>query len=229
MIQAVFTEIVDGDEAAVRSRIEKDPKLVNAVATGSPKKYVGQSVLQVAIRTGRFGIARMLLEAGSDPAFVDAKSPTGWTKSVLHDAAVAAVMRSRWSRRTFDAQSEPVWKTVEVEKHDEAYAMLVALIDAGADPTAEDSLGATPLGRAIHAAHDVLPRRNDERPELVDGRPLTRELLDDLTRIFALLRSHGADPDEVDTQFGTPLTHHYRHELVGKILAGTAEPDAASA
>lgn len=226
-MQAIFTEIVDGDQESVRARIEKDPSLVNAVATGTPKKYTGQSSLQVAIRTGQFGIARMLLDQGSDPNFSDVKSPTGWSKSVLHDAAVAAVMRSRWSRRTFDADSEKVWTVAEIEKHDEGYELLVALIDAGADATAADSKGSTPLGHAVRAAHGVLPRRNDEKPELSDGKPLTPELVDDLTRIFELLKAHGADPERIEPQIKKPLADFYRHELVGKFLTGQVEPDTA--
>lgn len=214
-MQAIFTDIVEGDEASVRERIEKDPSLVDAVATGSPKKYVGQSVLQVAIRMGEFDIAKLLLEKGSDPAFVDVKSPTGWSRSVIHDAAVAAVMRSRWSRRPAD------------EKHERSYEFLVALLEAGADATAEDSKGSTPLAHAVRAAHDVLPRRNDEKPELSDGKPFTPELFADLTRVFDLLKAHGADPDRVEPQLGKAPAYHYRHELVGKILAGTAEPDSA--
>lgn len=226
-MQSIFKHIVAGDEASVRALVEKDSALANAVATGSPKKYVGQSALQVAIRTGRFDIATLLLERGADARFVDVTTPDEWSKSVLHDAAVAAVMRSRWSRRTFTADSEPVWRIAEVERHDQAYQMLVALIEAGADATAVDSLGATPLGRAVHAAHDVLPRRNDERRELSNGQPLTAELVDDLTRIFALLIEHGADPHEIEPQMGAPLAHHYRHELVGRFLVGTVEPDPA--
>lgn len=214
-MQAIFTDIVNRDEESVLARIEEDPNLVNAVATGSPKKYVGQSVLQVAIRMGEFGIARLLLDKGSDPAFVDVKSPTGWSRSVIHDAAVGAVMRSRWSRRPAD------------EKHERSYEFPVALIEAGADATAEDSKGSTPLAHAVRAAHDVLPRRNDEKPELSDGKPFTPELLADLTRVFDLLKAHGADPDRVEPQLGKSPAYHYRHELVGKILAGTAVADAS--
>lgn len=173
-------------------------------------------------------VRRELLDKGSDPNFSEVNPPDGWVKTVLHDAAVAAVMRSRWSRRTFNAESEQVWKAVEVEKHDESYELLVALIDAGAVVAATDSMGATPFGRAIHAAHDVLPRRNDEKPESVDGRPLTPELVHDLARIFALFTAHGADATEVEPQFEMPLADFYRHELVGKFLVGAVEPDPAS-
>ena len=74
-MQAIFKDIVDGDEESVRARIEKDPSLVDAVASGAPKKYAGQSPLQVAIRTAQFGIAKLLLEKGSDPNFADVTSP----------------------------------------------------------------------------------------------------------------------------------------------------------
>lgn len=224
-MQAIFKDIVDGDEESVRARIEKDPALVDAVATGTPKQYAGQSPLQVAIRTGQFSIAKMLLGKGSDPNFADVKSPSGWAKSVLHDAAVAAVMRSRWSRRTFNADSEKVWSIAETARSEDSFEVLVALVDAGADVTAEDSKGATPLGHAVRAAHGVLPRRQDDKPELSDGMPLTRELVDDLTRIFELFTSRGADPEKVEPQLDKSLASYYRLELVGKFLTGQVEPD----
>ena len=228
-MQAIFKEIVDGEDQKVRDRITKDPSLVNLVATGQPKQYAGQSALQVAVRTGAFALARFLLENGADANFADTDSPSGWAKSVLHDAAVAAVMRSRWVKMTINKNSEKEWSVRNSGADaDEAFETLVTLLDAGAVVDAVDSKGATPLGRAALTANDVLPRRRDDQPERNDDRPLNPELVHDLSRIFEALMSRGADPDQVEPQLDMSLTQYYAHRLVGKFLAGEAQPDPAS-
>lgn len=228
-MQSLFTEIVDGDGQKVRDRIAKDPALVNLVATGQPKQYAGQSALQVAVRTGAFDLARFLLENGADANFADTASPSGWAKSVLHDAAVAAVMRSRWVRMTINKNSEKEWNLRNSEADaDDAFQTLVALLDAGAVVDAVDSKGATPLGRAALTANDVLPRRRDDHPERNDDRPLNPELVHDLDRVFGALMSRGADPDRIEPQLDMSLAQYYAHRLVGKFLAGEAQADHTS-
>ena len=226
-MQAVFTEIINGDEQKVRDRIEKDPSIVGAVAAGQPKEYAGQSTLQVAVRSGQFAIARMLLAHDADPNFADTDSPSGWAKSVLHDALAAAVKRSRWLRPVRGAASERGWAQANSEASaDDAFETLVALLDAGADVDALDSKGCTPLGRAARAAHDVLPRRRVDEPERSDDRPLNPEVVHDLSRIFSALKTRGADPDRTEPQLDMSLSHYYEFELVGKFLAGSVEADS---
>lgn len=70
-MQAIFTDIVDGEEEKVLERIRKDSGALSVVATGRPKKYAGQSPLQVAIRSGAFRIAELLVSRGADSNFVD--------------------------------------------------------------------------------------------------------------------------------------------------------------
>lgn len=225
-MQAIFTDIVNGDEQKVRGRIAKDPSIVAAVATGQPKQYAGQSTLQVAIRSGEFAIARFLLANGADATFTDVDSPSGWAKSILHDALMAAVTRSRRVRRSSDTKSGQEWLPVNsASKADEAFEVVVALLDAGADVNAPDSKGCTPLGRAAHAAHDILPRRRDGQPERSDGRPLNPELVADVSRIFDILVERGADPTRIEPQLGMSLTEYYTIELVGKFLTGRVQPD----
>lgn len=227
-MRAIFTDIVNGAEQQVRDRIAQDPSVVGAVAAGTPKQHAGQSTLQVAVRSGEFAIAHFLLASGADPGFVDVDSPSGWAKPVLHDALVAAVQRSRWMRQTFTAQSERAFRTVNsASKSDDAYSVVVALLDAGADARAVDSKGCTPLGRAARAAHDVLPRRPHGQPDARDGRPLNPELVEDLSRIFDLLRQRGADPALREPQLDMSLSTYYETELVGAFLAGGARPDPA--
>ena len=226
-MQAIFTEIVDGEEQKVRDRIAKDPSIVSAVAAGQPKEYAGQSTLQVAVRSGQFALARLLLEHGADPNFVDSDSPSGWAKSVLHDALAAAVKRSRWLRPVRGANSERSWALANDEQSaDDAFDTLLALLDAGADVQALDSKGCSPLGRAARAAQDILPRRRDGQPNRADDRPLNAEVVHDLTRIFDALMSRGADPGRTEPQLDMTLLHYYEFELVGAFLTGSAQPDS---
>lgn len=108
-MQAIFKEIIDGQVDKVAVRLERDAGLVGLTATAPPKKYAGQSPLQVAVRSEQFVIASLLVERGADVNFVDRDSPGGWSAPVLHDAVVAAVMCSRWLRTANFSQDAPQW------------------------------------------------------------------------------------------------------------------------
>lgn len=218
-MQAIFTDIVAGDERKVLERVEKEPKVISAVATGKPRKYAGQSPLQVAIRSGSFRIAQMLLSHGADPNFVDAESATGWSAPVLHDAIAAAVKRSRWLRPAAPGAPDPEWRLANsAEQADSAFAVLSALLNAGARIDMLDSYECAALGRAAVAAREILPKHWYNDPDRVDEKPLNPELVDDLARIFGSLYVHGADPSEVDRQLGRPLDEFYAAEPVGAFL-----------
>ena len=68
----LFKDIRHSDFNAVRATISKNIKAVNEVYTGkAPKKDIGQSPLQVAIKCGEFEIIEFLLENGADPDFME--------------------------------------------------------------------------------------------------------------------------------------------------------------
>ncbi|QZY50880.1 transient-receptor-potential channel family protein [Leucobacter tenebrionis] len=222
MMQALFTEIVKGDIQKVRARIEKDPSVLNMVASGSPKKYAGQSPLQVAIRSEQLEIAALLLQRGADPNFIeeyDANSPGGsWAAPVLHDAVMLAVRRSRWLRPVTFGRPVTEWKMVGSQAGaDESFAIMEALLDAGADPNALDSYGNSVLGRAALDARQILPKR-----ENAEGRPVNSELHRDLSRIFEALRSRGADVGRVEPNLGMSLPDYYAQEPVVAFITGEA-------
>ncbi|WP_147916303.1 ankyrin repeat domain-containing protein [Ruania zhangjianzhongii] len=224
-MQAIFTDIVDGDEEKVLERIEKDPSVLSVVATGRPKKYAGQSPLQVAVRSGAFRIAELLLSHGADPNFVDRSAPGGWSAPVLHDAIAAAVKRSRWLRPSAPTQPVPEWLLANsAESADAAFSVLSALLETGAPVDAVDSYGNSSLARAARAAREILPQHWYNEPDRVDDKPLNPELIDDLARIFGALYSRGADPSAVDPQLGHRLDEFYAAEPVGLFLT---HPDAA--
>lgn len=220
-MQILFKEIKAGDIDAVRQRLAKDPGEVALVATSPPKTYAGQSPLMVAYRTGQFEIAGLLLDHGADPNFIDDDSPHAFQTPVLHDAIKAAVMRSRWLRPTRFARD----KTAEVWQlrnsagaADAACAALQLLLESGADIHAVDSNGNSALGRAAADARQILPAHHYGDPDWVDPKPLNPELVDDLSRVFALLLAQGADPNRAEPSLERSVADFYRAEPVGRFF-----------
>ena len=86
----LFKDIRHSDFNAVRATISKNIKAVNEVYTGkAPKKDIGQSPLQVAIKCGEFEIIEFLLKNGADPDFMENPEvvpPHSVCMPVLHDA-----------------------------------------------------------------------------------------------------------------------------------------------
>ena len=88
----LFKDIRHSDVDAVRVAISKNITVVNEVYTAkAPKKDIGQSPLQVAIKCGEFEIIELLLENGADPDFMENPElvpPHSVCMSVLHDAII---------------------------------------------------------------------------------------------------------------------------------------------
>lgn len=218
-MQALFKEIIDGETEKVVERLERDSGIVALTATAPPKKYGGQSPLQVAVRSGQFAIASLLVEHGADVDFVDTDSPNGWSAPVLHDAVVAAVMRSRWLRPGDRSANPPEWHLAQSkEQSDEAFAVLELLLEKGADVQALDSYGNSTLGRAVVTARQILPKHRHNEPDWVDPKPLNDELVADLDRVFGALYARGADPSKIDPHLEHPLDAFYGAEPVGWFL-----------
>lgn len=216
-MQIMFKEVIAGDIDAVRQRLAKNAGAVTMVATSPPKKYAGQSPLQVAYRHGEFEIAALLLAQGADPNFIEHDAREPWAMPVLHHAIKAAVMRSRWLRPTW-REEEPWQLRNTIERTDAAYAALQHLLESGADVQALDSYGNSSLGRAALDARQILPSYHHNDPDWVDPKPLNPELVDDLTRIFGTLIANGADPNHSERDFGKSLAEQYRGEPVAQFL-----------
>lgn len=218
-MQALFKDIIADDIDAVRQRLDKKSDTVRLTATSPPKKYDGQSPLQVAYRTGKFEIAALLLEHGADPNFIEHTEREPWAMPVLHHAITAAVMRSRWLAPTW-REDEPWRLRNTAERADEAYTALKLLLDSSADIHANDSYGNSAIARACLDARQILPRHRYNDPEWVDPKPLNPELVEDLERVFDLLLAHGADPHSPEHHEGseTPVAEFYRKEPVAQFL-----------
>jgi ankyrin repeat protein len=200
-MRVLFKEIRAGDLVAVVARIDADPDLVRAVAKAPPKKDDGQSVLQVAIKSGNFEVANALIDKGADVNFIDSSALNRWNTPVLHDAIRAAIFSTRWGcNRALPGEPRAVEMMSTLEQFHRASGVLKRIIDNGADLNAKDSFGNPPLIRAVLDARQVL-----SEPDLI-------ALQVDLHMIFDLLLSAGADALWVDPR----TTHRMVDDLDGQ-------------
>ncbi|MDE7200901.1 MAG: ankyrin repeat domain-containing protein [Lachnospiraceae bacterium] len=71
-MNTMFKEIRHGELEKILARIAKNSAVVNEIYTGTrPKKDIGQSPLQVAVKCGQFEIINLLLDNGADPDFME--------------------------------------------------------------------------------------------------------------------------------------------------------------
>lgn len=63
-MQKLFVLLRQGNIEEVKRLIEMKPQLLNSVSGPRPKKDHGQSLLQVALKSGHFDIADYLIDKG---------------------------------------------------------------------------------------------------------------------------------------------------------------------
>ena len=183
-MKKLFTAIRQGDVATVTALLDKKPELIACTAKAPPKKDIGQSPLQVAIKSSNFVIAHLLLDRGADVNFMEAADcGSPWRMPVVHDAIMAAVKSSRFTVR--GPQGYAACHTQA--QADEAYALLERIVTLGADLTRADSYGNTTLDRALLDTRQIIPGFHHGEQRYLDDRAITPELDADLMRIFALL------------------------------------------
>lgn len=207
-MKKLFTTIRKGDLDAVKDLLAKNPSLIHCTAKQPPKKDDGQSPLQVAIKTGHFKIANLLLDCGADVNFMESEDCANrWRMPVLQDAIRASILSSRWNTVGPDGQLT-VYSTQE--EADQSYCILKKMLSLGADIRCLDSFGNSCLERAILDASQILPKSSD--------RILTPELYADLSRIFQLLFDAGADVSALDRYSGKPLIETYQDQPIKDFL-----------
>ncbi|MCC8024064.1 MAG: ankyrin repeat domain-containing protein [Clostridium sp.] len=174
----LFKDIRHSDIEAVRAAISKNITAVNEVYNAkTPKKDIGQSPLQVAIKCGEFEIIELLLENGADSNFMEDPAlvpPHSVCMSVLHDAIIGVFSALCYKRYN----------------HSEKYMNLIkTLLENGANPNRKTSSEMFPIGTAVNQAEIILERK-DAYPDIQE---ITK------TRLFEvldLLIQYGADKEE---------------------------------
>ena len=96
-MKKLFTSIKNKDLTNVKSILEDKPSLITAVSTGAPKKDVGQSPLQIALKSSSTEIVNYLLDKGADVNFIESEEIQTWRCPAIHDAINRAIMSSRWN------------------------------------------------------------------------------------------------------------------------------------
>ena len=157
---------------------QKNINVVNEVYNAkAPKKDIGQSPLQVAIKCGEFEIIELLLENGADSDFMEDPAlvpPHSVCMSVLHDAIIGAF-------------SALCYK--QYNQSDKYVNLIKTLLENGANPNRKTSSEMLPIGTAVNEAETILERRS-AYPEIQE---ITK------TRLFEILNlliKYGADKEE---------------------------------
>lgn len=174
----LFKDIRHGDIEAVRAAISKNVTIVNEVYNAkTPKKDIGQSPLQVAIKCGEFEIIEFLLEKGADSDFMEDPAlvpPHSVYMSVLHDAIIGVFSALCYKQYS---QSENYMNLIKI------------LLENGANPNRKTSSGMLPIGTAVNKAEMILGHKN----AYPDIQEITkRRLFESLD----LLIKYGADKEE---------------------------------
>lgn len=213
-MKKLFLAIRNDDLETVKDLLEKKPELISCIAKHPPKKDDGQSLLQVSLKCQRFQITDFLLSLSVDVNFIESdNSLNQWRSPVIHDAIRAAVMSCQWNSTTFGFE---VQSTKEDAK--KTLSPLEKMIEMGADVNAQDSYSNSCLDTACYSALDVIPCYNYRDKVYSTNCVFTEELRNDLSKIFKLLRSHGADVHYVCANFTQSVLERHEKQHIYEFL-----------
>lgn len=171
-MKKLFTVIRQGKLDEVKTILERKPELVNCVSGALPKKDHGQSLLQVALKTGKYEIADYLISHGADVNFMEAEDDDpGLRTPVLFDA-INATITSLCYRR--------------VDESDIAFGYVKLLIEKGADVNKLASNGFDSINWSVSQAELLF-----ERPSIYPD--VQEKVREQLTKILDLLIENGVD------------------------------------
>ena len=121
-MQKTFQLLRRGDIEGVRQILDKKPEEVNAVSGDKPKRDQGQSLLQVAIKSGHLDIADLLLDRGADLNFIEEPTELNpFCQPVLQTAGGRAVFDCRRMIKRWNGQYEMYSSK---EKADQSFKVL---------------------------------------------------------------------------------------------------------
>ncbi|MDE6733020.1 MAG: ankyrin repeat domain-containing protein [Oscillospiraceae bacterium] len=171
-MKKLFKAIRAGDLNEVAAIITKNPETISCVATPPPKKDMGQSPLQVAVKTAQFDIAYYLIEQGADCDFMESEEEgSSWRTPVLHDA-IRIVLQSLCYGQT--------------DVSEKGLTLVKTLLENGADPAKPASNGFAALDHTVCEAENILERQS--------AYPNVQELCEErLEALLDILLEHGAD------------------------------------
>ena len=154
LMQKLFTLLRQGNIEEITRLISDKPELINSISGPKPKKDHGQSLLQVALKTGHNEIAEFLIDAGINVNFMEAEeNDLGPRMPAIFDAITAVI----------DSLCIGVFRTSEeatrkFEESDAALGLLKKMIQCGADVNGKTSNGLSTVNWSLHHASLIMGR-----------------------------------------------------------------------
>jgi len=171
-MKKLFKAIRQGDLDEVKAILEKNPEAVSSVASPPPKKDIGQSPLQVAVKIGEFDIACYLMEQGADVNFMEEEAEGVTTRMpILHDAI----------RTTFQSLCYR-----DEDSSAKGLELMRELLKRGADPNKKASNTFAALDECVSSANYIL----DKQTAYPDVQEIAEKRL---AEALDLLLEYGAD------------------------------------
>lgn len=171
-MKKLFKEIRNFNLEGVQAIIEKKPETISCVATPPPKKDMGQSPLQVAVKIGAFDIAYYLMEQGADVNFMEEEAEGVTLRMPILQDAIRTTLHSLCYGRT--------------EESEQGLQLVKNLLEKGADPNKCASSGFAALDSCVADAEYIL-----ESPGAYPN--VQKEAETQLIALLDLLIQHGAD------------------------------------
>lgn len=183
-MKKLFKDIRNNNVEAIQAAIAKNPAIVNEYFDGkAPKKDIGQSPLQVAIKCRRFEIIDLLIAHGADINFMEDPAtvpPHSTCMPVLHDVIIGAMDSLLYH---------------EYEDFLKYMKLLETMLRMGADPNKETFCSDSPYPAS--AVGTLVVHAEDNLNEYVDCDPnaynISKKCFFD---ILDLLKKYGADFDQ---------------------------------
>lgn len=171
-MKKLFQAIRGNDLEQVKAILQKKPEAIGCVSTPPPKKDIGQSPLQVAVKTAAFEIADYLIAQGADVNFMEEEAEGVTFRSPVLQDAVRTVLQSLCYGKT--------------DVSERGLVLVETLLEKGADPNQCASNGFAALDECVAQAENIL-----ERPSAYPAvQEITKKRLEEL---LDLLLRHGAD------------------------------------
>jgi hypothetical protein len=207
-MQKTFQLLRRGDIEAVRQILDRKPEEVNAVSGDKPKRDQGQSLLQVAIKSGYLDIADLLIDRGADLNFIEEPTELNpFCQPVIQTAGGRAVFDCRRMIKRWNGQYQLYSSK---EKADQSFKVFKKMLELGADISQKDSHSGTLLQTILIETKEVLPSYYWKTKETSDNVLITDELRHDLNRIYDLLIRYGVTSEEISAYHKIPLKELYQ-------------------
>ena len=207
-MQKTFQLLRRGDIEGVRQILDKKPEEVNAISGDKPKRDQGQSLLQVAIKSGHLDIADLLIDRGADLNFIEEPTELNpFCQPVIQTAGGRAVFDCRRMIKRWNGQYQLYSSK---EKADQSFKVFKKMLELGADISQKDSHRGTLLQTILIETKEVLPSYYWKTKETSDNVLITDELRHDLNRIYDLLIRYGVTSEEISAYHKIPLKELYQ-------------------